>query len=301
LLLFWILFNAFVLAMLALDLGVFNRLAQKPSVHQALAWSTAWVALAATFAVLMYVWQGRQAALEFTAGYVVELCLSADNLFLFLIIFRYFQVPGELQHRVLFWGVVGAIIARGIFIALGITLIHAFHWMIYLFGAFLVWTGIKFFRESPSTQPEGNPVLRLLRRYIPVTEGYEDGKFLVRRGRLYMTPLLVALIAVELTDLLLATDSIPAVLAITLKPFIVYSSNVFAVLGLRSLFFVLASMIEIFHYLHYGLAVILIVVGAKMLASDYYQVSTSLALAVVAGVLLISILASLVRPKPETI
>jgi len=301
LLLFWILFNAFVLAMLALDLGVFNRPAQKPDVHQALAWSAAWIALAAAFAGVLYFGQGRQAALEFATGYVVELSLSADNLFLFLVIFRYFQVPGELQHKVLFWGVIGAIVARGVFILLGITLIHALHWMIYLFGAFLVWTGIRFFRKSASVQLEQNPALRLLRRYIPVTESYKDEKFLVRRGRLYATPLLIALLALEMADLLLATDSIPAVLAITLKPFIVYSSNVFAVLGLRSLFFVLASVMDVFHYLHYGLSLILVLIGVKMLLSDYYQVPTGVTLLVVAGILLVSTFASVVRPKAKTI
>lgn len=300
-LLFWILFNAFVLAMLALDLCRSSWLAQPPSVRQALAWSTTWIALTAAFAVLVYFWQGRQAALEFTAGYVVELSLSVDNLFLFLVIFRYFQVPGEFQHKVLFWGVIGAIVARGIFIVLGIKLIHTFHWMIYIFGAFLVWTGIQFFRKSVEAQPERNLVLRLFRRYVPVTQSYEGENFFVRRGRIYATPLLVVLLVIETTDLLLATDSIPAVLAITLNTFIVYTSNVFAVLGLRSLFSLLAGMMETFHYLHYGLSIILILIGAKMLASDHYRIPTGVALAVVVGVLLASVLISIVRPKAVTI
>ncbi|HXZ33998.1 MAG TPA: TerC family protein [Terriglobales bacterium] len=294
---FWILFNAFVLGMLAADLWIFNRPAQQPSVRQALAWSATWIALAAAFALLVYFWQGRQSALEFTAGYVIELSLSVDNLFLFLIIFRYFQVPGEFQHRVLFWGIVGAIIARGIFIVLGVALIHTFRWMIYIFGAFLMWTGIKFFRQKVEVQPEANAVLRLVRRCIPITESYEGGRLFVRRGRLYATPLLIVLLVIETTDLLLAADSIPAVLAITLNTFIVYTSNVFAVLGLRSLFSVLSGMMGIFHYLHYGLSIILIFMGAKMLASDYYRIPTGVALAIVAGILLASILISVMHPK----
>jgi tellurite resistance protein TerC len=298
LLLFWILFNLFVLAMLAVDLCIFNRPAHLLKFHEALAWSVTWIALAAAFAVLIYVWHGHDAALEFTAGYIVELSLSVDNLFLFLVIFRYFQVPADLQHKVLFWGIIGAIAMRGVFIVLGIKLIHSFHWMVYAFGAFLVYSGIKLFgEEDAGVHPEKNPVLRLFRRYVPVTESYEGERFFVRRARLYATPLLVVLVVVETTDLLFATDSIPAVLAITLKTFIVYTSNVFAVLGLRSLFFVLAGMMEVFHYLHYGLSIVLIFIGAKMLASDYYRIPTGVALAVVAGVLLVSVLASVVRPK----
>lgn len=287
--------------MLALDLCLSSRLAQQPSVRQAVAWSATWIVLTAAFAVLVYNWQGRQAALEFTAGYTVELSLSVDNLFLFLVIFRYFQVPREFQHKVLFWGIVGAIVARGIFIVLGIKLIYTFHWMIYIFGAFLVWTGIQLFHKGVEVQPERNPVLRLFRRYIPVSQSYEEEKFFVRRGHVYATPLLIVLLAIETTDLLLATDSIPAVLAITLNTLIVYTSNVFAVLGLRSLFFVLAGVLENFHYLHYGLSVILIFIGAKMLASDYYQIPTGMALAVVIGVLLASVFISIVHPKAATI
>ncbi len=297
-LLFWILFNLFVLGMLALDLFVFEKPADELKFRQALILSLAWLGMAAGFAVLLYFWRGRDSALEFTAGYLVELSLSIDNLFVFLLVFRYFRVSTEVQHKVLFWGIVGALIMRGVFIVIGIELIQRFHWVIFAFGAFLIYSGIQLLREEEAgVQPEKNPLLRILRRWLPVTEQYEGAKFFVRRERLYATPLLVVLIVIETTDLLFATDSIPAVLAITLKAFIVYTSNVFAVLGLRSLFFVLAGMIEIFHYLHYGLAIVLMFIGAKMLVSDYYQISTELAIGVVAGVLSLSILASVLVPK----
>jgi len=298
LLLFWIAFNLFVLGMLAVDLWIFNRPAHAVTFRQALAWSATWIILAATFALLVYWWRGHDAALEFTTGYIVELSLSADNLFLFLVIFRYFQVPSELQHKVLFWGIIGALVMRGIFIVVGIGLIHTFHWILYAFGAFLVYSGIRLFRqEEVGVEPEKNPVLRLFRRWVPMTETYEGEKFFIRRAGLYATPLFLVLIFVETTDLLFATDSIPAVLAITLRTFIVYTSNVFAVLGLRSLFFVLAGMMELFHYLHYGLSIVLIFIGSKMLISDYYRIPTGWTLAAVGGVLAISVLASVVAPQ----
>jgi tellurite resistance protein TerC len=297
LLLFWILFNLFVLAILAADLCILKRPARLPKFHEALVWSLVWIALAGAFAVLLYFWRGHNAALEFTAGYIIELSLSVDNLFVFLVIFRYFQVPSEFQHKVLFWGILGAILMRGLFIVVGIKLIHTFHWMIYAFGAFVVYSGIEVFRKKDAgAEPQKNPLLRLFRRWVPVTESYEGEKFFVRRAKLYATPLAVVLLLVETTDLLLATDSIPAVLAITLNPFIVYTSNVFAVLGLRSLFFVLASMMDIFHYLHYGLSIVLIFIGVKMLVSDYWQIPTGWALAIVGCVLTASVMASVVTP-----
>jgi tellurite resistance protein TerC len=299
-LLFWILFNIFVLGMLALDLGFLQRPGHTVKFREALTWSLIWIALAGAFAVLVYSRYGHATAVEFVTGYVIELSLSVDNLFIFLLIFRYFRVAPEHQHKVLFWGIVGALVMRGIFIIVGIGLIQRFHWITYIFGALLVYSGIKLFRQhGVGIEPENNPVLRLFRRWVPMTENYEGDRFVVRRTRPYATPLLAVLILVETTDVLFATDSIPAVLAITLKPFIVYTSNVFAVLGLRSMYFLLAGMMELFHYLHYGLAAILIFVGAKMLVSNYYPIPTWIALGVVAGVLLISVLASLLHPKSQ--
>ena len=299
--LFWILFNVFVVAMLVLDLGVFHRRAHTVKFREALAWSVLWIALAAIFAVVIYFWHGRTPSLEFVTGYVIELSLSVDNLFVFLLIFRYFKVPPVHQHKVLFWGILGALIMRSVFIVAGVGLIRRFHWIIYVFGAFLVYSGIKLFRQGEAEiHPEKNPVLRLFRRWVPVTNDYEGDKFFVRRPGLYATPLVVVLLIVETTDLLFAVDSIPAILAITLDAFIVYTSNVFAILGLRSMYFALAGMMEMFRYLHYGLSVVLMLVGTKMLASHYYEVPTAVALGIVAGVLLISVLASLAHPKKAT-
>jgi tellurite resistance protein TerC len=302
LILFWVLFNLFVLAMLVLDLGVFHRQAHTVKFREALMWSVMWIALAAVFAVLVYFWHGRPATLEFVTGYVIELSLSVDNLFVFLLIFRYFRVPAVHQHKVLFWGILGALIMRAVFILLGVGLIRRFHWIVYAFGALLVYSGIKLFRqENAEIHPEKNPVLRIFRRWVPVTKDYEGNKFFVRRPGLYATPLLVVLLVVETTDVLFAVDSIPAILAITLDVFIVYTSNVFAILGLRSMYFALAGMMELFHHLHYGLSLVLIFIGAKMLLSHYYPIPTEIALGVVAGVLLISVLASLVHPRKKKV
>ena len=286
--------------MLVLDLGVFHRRAHTVRFREALAWSVAWIALAAIFAVVVFFWHGRTPALEFVTGYVIELSLSVDNLFVFLLIFRFFQVPAIHQHKVLFWGILGALIMRAIFIAAGVSLIERFHWIIYVFGAFLIYSGVKlFFQKEAEIHPEKNPVLRLFRRLVPVTEDYAGDKFFVRNPALYATPLFVVLLVVETTDLLFAVDSIPAILAITRDAFIVYTSNVFAILGLRSMYFALAGMMEMFRYLHYGLSLVLVFVGAKMLLSHYWEIPTPVALAAVASVLAISVIASMANPKKK--
>ncbi len=284
--------------MLVLDLGVFHRQAHTVKYREALTWSAVWVALAGIFAVVIYFWHGRTPSLEFVTGYVIELSLSVDNLFVFLLIFRYFRVPPGHQHKVLFWGILGALIMRATFIAAGVGLIQRFHSIVYVFGAFLVYSGIRLFRQGEAEiYPEKNPVLRLFRRWVPVTKDYEGDKFFVRQTGLFATPLVVVLVVVETTDLLFAVDSIPAILAITRDAFIVYTSNVFAILGLRSMYFALAGMMEMFRYLHYGLSAVLVFVGTKMLLSHYYEVPTVVALGVVAGILLLSVAASLLRPK----
>lgn len=297
-LLFWVLFNLFVLAMLALDLGVFNRKAHEIKFREALTWSAVWIALAGAFAIGVVFFRGRQPALEFTTGYLIELSLSVDNLFVFLLVFRYFKVEGVYQHKVLFWGIVGALVMRAFFILVGVSLINRFHWIIYVFGAFLVYTGFKLaFSGDKEVDPEKNPVLRSARKLLPVTEGYQGGSFFVRRDGLYATPLFLVLIVVETTDVVFALDSIPAILAISRDPFIVYTSNVFAILGLRSMYFALSGLMDLFHYLSYGLSVILMFIGVKMIISGYVKVPTGIALGVVAGVLAISVIASLMVPK----
>ena len=296
--LFWILFNLFVVVVLTFDLGVLHRRPHVIKFREALGWSAAWILLAASFAVLVYFWHGRGATLDFVTGYLIEQSLSVDILFVFLLIFRYFRVPAQHQHKVLSWGIVGALAMRAIFILLGVSLIHRFAWITYVFGAFLVYTGIQLFRHKEmQVNPEGNLLIRAFRRWVPVTPDFVEGKFLVRRKGLYATPLLIVLLVVETTDLLFAVDSIPAVLAITTDPFIVYTSNVFAILGLRSMYFALAGMMEAFHYLHYGLSVILVFIGAKMLLAEFYPIGTHVALAVVIGVLAISIAASVLHPS----
>jgi tellurite resistance protein TerC len=299
-LVFWILFNLFVVAMLALDLGVLNRRSRRFSFREALAWSGVWIALAAAFAGLELFWHGRAQALQFVTGYVIELSLSVDNLFVFLIIFRYFKVPDQHQHKVLFWGILGALLMRGVFIVAGVGLIARFSWITYAFGALLVYSGLKLLRQGETEiHPEKNPVLRLFRRAFPVTKEYVGGQFFTRKNGLYATPLFVVLLVVETSDILFAVDSIPAVLAITLNAFIVYTSNVFAILGLRSMYFALAGMMDLFHYLHYGLSVVLIFIGIKMLGSHYVNIPTGWALAIVLGVLGVSVLASVLNPRKK--
>lgn len=286
--------------MLALDLGVFHRPGHEVKFREALGWSVMWIALAAGFAVLVFFWRGHAASLEFVTGYVIELSLSVDNLFVFLMIFRYFRVPAVHQHKVLFWGILGALVMRAVFIVAGIGLIHRFQWIIYVFGALLLYSGAKLFRQdNAQVDPEKNPVLRLFRRWVPITKDFHGNKFFVRKPGLYATPLLVVLLVVETTDVFFAVDSIPAVLAITLNAFIVYTSNVFAILGLRSMYFALAGMMEMFHHLHHGLALVLIFIGGKMLVSHYYPIPTGIALGVVAGILLISVVASVVHPQKQ--
>ena len=301
----WVLFNLFALGMLALDLRVLHRPGRVVSPRLALAWSAMYVALAAGFAVLMYLWQGHQAALEFITGYVLELSLSVDNLFIFLVIFNYFAVPEEHQHNVLFWGVIGALILRGIFIGAGVGLIHVFHGLLYFFGALLVYSGVRVcLAGDHKIDPAANPVVKGLRRFVPVTDDYRGGRFFVRNRqenfRLYATPLLVVLLVIETTDVLFAIDSIPAVLAITLNAFIVYTSNVLAILGLRSMYFAVSGLMKSFRFLHYGLAVVLVLVGVKMLAVDYVQIPIVTTLAAVAGVILASIAASVAYPGGST-
>jgi len=302
-LLFWILFNLFVVAMLALDLGVVNRRSLHVGFREALAWSGVWIALAAAFAVLMLFWQGRLQALQFVTGYVIELSLSVDNLFVFLVVFRYFKVPDEYQRKVLSWGILGALFMRGVFIVAGVGLIQRFNWITYLFGALLVYSGLRLLGQGKmKIDPNTNLALRLFRRVFPVTEDYVGDQFFTRRmfaqkSRLYATPLLVVLLVVETTDILFAVDSIPAVLAITLNAFIVYTSNVLAILGLRSMYFALSGMIDRFRYLHYGLSMVLVFIGLKMLASHYVTIPTEWALAVVIAVLGVSILASMANQQ----
>ena len=295
---FWIAFNLFVLVMLALDVGVFGRRARTVSFRQAAVRSVIWIALALAFAGVLLHFEGRTPALEFVTGYVIELSLSVDNLFVFLLIFRYFKVDGDHQHKVLLWGILGALVLRAVFIFAGVGLLRRFHFITYLFGALLVYSGFKLFRQGESDiHPEKNPVLRLFRKFMPVTKEFVGDKFFVRKPGLYATPLFIVLLVVETTDVVFAVDSIPAILAITLNTFVVYTSNVFAIMGLRSMYFALAGMLDLFHYLHYGLAVILMFVGAKMLASGYFEISTVAALGFVAVVLTASVGASMVFPN----
>jgi tellurite resistance protein TerC len=298
-LVFWILFNLFVLAMLGLDLGLLHRPSRGGvSFRAALAWSAAWIALAFGFALLLFFLHGPAQSLQFITGYVIELSLSVDNLFVFLVIFRYFKVPDEYQHKVLFWGILGALVMRGAFIAVGVSLMSRFAWITYVFGALLLYSGIKLLRQGATEiHPEKNPVLRLFRRILPVTNEFVGERFFIRGNGLYATPLFIVLLIVETTDILFAVDSIPAVLAITVNAFIVYTSSVFAILGLRSMYFALAGTMDRFHYLHYGLSVVLIFIGLKMLSAHYLEIPTGWALATVLFVLGVSVAASLANPQ----
>lgn len=301
--LLWTLFIILVIALLALDLGVFHRHAHEIKVREAIYLSLFWIALALLFNLGIYFYQGKKAAIQFLTGYLIEKSLSVDNLFVFLLIFSYFKVPSKYQHKVLFFGILGALIMRAVFILLGVSLIRQFHWIMYVFGAFLVFTGIKLaFQKDQEIHPEKNPLLRLIYRYFPISAEYDGDKFItLRNGRKLLTPMLVVLIFVETTDVVFAVDSIPAIFAITLDPFIIYSSNVFAILGLRALYFALAGIMRLFHHLHYGLSIILVFVGVKMLIADFYRFHESVALGFIGLVLALSIVASILFPKKETL
>ena len=298
---FWVVFNAVILLLLVLDLTVVSRKRRAVPFKQALLMSAFWIGLAMAFAVVVHQWLGATKSLEFVTGYLLEEALSVDNLFVFILLFAYFKVPPEEEKTVLFWGIIGALVMRGLFIGAGVALVQRFHWILYAFGVFLIWTGFQLMREGDEERdPSRNIVLKFCRRFLPLTDGYQGKSFFVRReGRVLATPLFVVLLVVETTDILFATDSIPAILAITRDPFIVYTSNVFAILGLRSMYFALAGMMKLFHYLNYGLSVVLMFIGAKMLLSAKYQIPTWAALVVVAGVLALSVLASILFPKKE--
>ena len=305
----WVGFNVFVLAMLALDLGVFHRKAHVVSIKEAAIWSVVWISISMLFNLGLYffwdkisfgsAYSNSEAALAFFTGYLIEKSLSVDNIFVFVLIFSFFAVPAIYQHRVLFWGILGALLMRGALIAVGAALLKEFHWVIYIFGAFLIFTGIRMaMHKDEELHPEKNPLVKLLRKIIPVTDTYEGDHFFIRRaGKLMATPLFLVLVLVESTDLIFAVDSIPAIFAVTQDTFIVYTSNVFAILGLRSLYFLLAGVVDKFYYLKLGLSVVLVFVGIKMVIVDFYKIPVGLSLGVIFGILAISIAASLWRAK----
>lgn len=308
---FWVIFNGLILILLILDLGVFNRKSHEIKMKEALLWSAFWIFLALIFNYFIYLYYEPMdgstkgdAALKFLTGYLVEKSLSVDNIFVFVLIFSYFAVPPKYQHKVLFWGIVGAIAFRAIFIFAGIALINQFSFLIYFFGAFLIFTGIKIaFQKDKKLEPEKNPLLKLFKRFMKVVPEYHGDKFFIRiKGLLYATPLFVVLIIIETTDIIFAVDSIPAILAITTDPFIVYSSNIFAILGLRALYFALAGLVKLFHFLNFGLAFILSFIGVKMIVNHYFgkdTIPTEISLIVIMGTLLLSVLLSLKFPKKE--
>jgi tellurite resistance protein TerC len=296
----WIGFNLFILIMLALDLGVFNRKAHEIKVREALLWSLFWITLSLLMNIGIYFYMGTVTALQFLTGYIIEKSLSIDNIFVFLMIFTYFKVSPLYQHKVLFYGILGALVFRAIFIFTGIALIENFHWVIYVFGAFLIFTGIKMTTEKDKEiHPEKNPVLKLFSRFFPILKDYAGPKFFIKiNSKLHATPLFIVVLVVETTDIVFAVDSIPAILAITSDPFIVYTSNVMAILGLRALYFALSAVMQLFHYIHYGLSLILVFVGIKMLISGFgVKIPIYITLSFVGVILLFSIIASIVFPK----
>ncbi len=294
----WLGFLAFVFLMLALDLGIFNRNSHEVKLKEALTWSAVWISLALVFNVGVYYLYGHEKGFEFLTGYLIEKALSVDNLFVFIMLFSMFQVEPKYQHKVLFWGILGALIMRAVFIFAGVALINRFHWIIYIFGAFLIFTGIRMlYHKEEKIDPEKNPLVRLFKKFFPVTHEMHGARFFVKiNHKFYATPLFVVLIIIEFTDLIFATDSIPAILAISHDPFIIFSSNVFAILGLRALYFALAGITKYFYYLKYGLAAILVFVGVKMSIAGFFHFPVVLSLLIILGILLISILASLLFP-----
>jgi tellurite resistance protein TerC len=300
----WVAFFVFIAAMLALDLGVLQRKAHAVSMKEAIAWCIVWVTLAMSFGGVIWWWRGGELGQQFIAAYLIELCLSVDNVFVFILVFAYFKVAPQYQHRVLFWGIIGAVVMRAVFILVGVSVIARFHWVLYLFGAFLVYTGIKMALPGDSqvdVDPNHNAAVRLFRRFFPVAPHNEGGRFFVQHeGRSMATPLFIVLIVIETTDLVFALDSLPAVLAITKDGFVALTSNIFAILGLRSLYFALSGIMQLFRFLKVGLAVILIFIGTKMLIEHWVNISTTVSLGVIGGVLATSILTSLlIKPAPE--
>ena len=298
---YWIGFNAFVLIMLALDLGVFHKKTHEVKVKEALIWTAVWIALAMVFNAGIFYFFGKEKGVEFLTGYVIEKSLSVDNIFVFIMVFSYFQIPTKYQHKVLFWGVLGALVMRVIFIFAGVALISKFHWIIYIFGGFLIFTGFKMLlQEDKPIEPEKNPLIKLVRKILPVSNELHGDKFIIKQGaKTIATPLLLVLVLIEFTDLIFAVDSIPAILAISKDPFIVYTSNVFAIMGLRSLYFALSGITQYFVYLKYGLAAILIFVGTKMSIVDFYKVPVLLSLLIIVTILAISVIASLMVKSTE--
>jgi tellurite resistance protein TerC len=300
--LLYVIFTVAIISLLVVDLGLFQRKTHEVKIKEALAWSAVWISLALLFNVGLFFWRGHEPALQLLTGYLIELSLSVDNLFVFLLIFMYFKVPAAYQHKVLFWGILGAQIMRGLLIGVGVVLIAQFHWILYLFGLFLVFTGIKMGvqEDEAEVRPERNIFVRFFRKVMPVTPGYHGSRFFVKmEGRHYATLLFIVVIVLETTDLLFALDSIPAVFAISTDPFIVYTSNICAILGLRSLYFALAGMMNLFHYLKIGLAIVLSFVGLKMLLVEIFPIPIGIALGIVGAVLVLSVVASMLWPKQE--
>lgn len=296
---FWIGFMAFVFTMLALDLGVFHKKMRKVPVKEAVIWTIIWVTLAMIFMGIIYIDRGKIKALEFLTGYVIEYSLSVDNIFVFILIFSYFGVEDKYQHKVLFWGILGALVMRAIFIFAGVALINRFHWIVYIFGGFLIITGIRMlFSGEGKVDPEKNPLIRLFRKFIPITDDQHNDKFFVRKdNRLHATPLFLVLLIIETSDLIFAVDSIPAILAITTDRFIVFTSNIFAILGLRSLYFAISGIMDYFRFLKVGLAFVLTFVGVKMCLASVFKIPVVISLVVIVGILLMSVLASILIKK----